>query len=318
MTSTRPPLHLLIGGATHFLAWERAHYATHFSLMDEPGPRTHLHVFGPDVLAEGLATPASRRSAYLFPGFVNPSPWWDAAVRAEMEATLADYDLVFVNPGPMAALFGHLPQTRVVPFSVDADKVPFRTRTSVRSLLHAAANYAHKDSPRSIAVMEATGLDFEVFPPRDDTIKSHWSTSRRAKLAANKLARLSHVPLRFDIGSLRYVTHEATIGRYLAHDGFVHVAAPVPPGLDGLYTATLIEAGLSGAIVFWHDTHGLGGFLDTVVETPVEPEAAAGVILDAIGSLDLAEHSRATQTELRAHFSPAPAVGRRAAAILEL
>jgi len=316
---TRPPLHLHIGAATHFLGWERPRYAEHFDLLEQPRADAHLHVFGPDVLDAGAALPASSRSAYLFPGFVDPSPYWDEASRRRTEDVLqSSYDLVFVNPGPMAALFGHLPHTRIVPFSVDVAKVPFRARTEVRTLLHASADYAHKDWPRSEAVMAATGLPHEVFPPRDDTIKRHWTNGRIARLRANLVLRTVHLPWRFPVGVLRYVPHEVTIARYLAHDGFVHVAGPAPPGLDGLYTATLIEAGLSGAITFWHDTLGLGGFLDTVVELPLDPPAAADALLRAIDAMDVADRSRATHAEMLATFSPAAAVAKRAAAILEL
>ena len=317
--TTEPPLHLHVGGATHFLTWERPVYASRFRLVAAPQPDAHLHAFGPDVLESGAALPASSRSIYLFPGFVPRSPFFDDEVRRHWEDVLRSaYDLVFVNPGPMAALFGHLPQARVVPFSVDVGLVPFRERTAVRSLLHASADYPQKDWPRSEATMAATGLPYEVFPPRDETIKHHWSRSRLARLRANRVLRTLRVPWRLRTTPGRYVPHSATIERYLAHDGFVHVAAPVAPALDGLYTATLIEAGLSGAITFWHDTHGLGGFLETVVEVPGEPGPAATAVLQAIEDMDVAERSRATRDEMLRTFAPEHAVTRRTAAIAQL
>jgi hypothetical protein len=114
----------------------------------------------------------------------------------------------------------------------------------------------------------------------------------------------------------RYVDHGVLVRKYQQYDGFVHVAAPTPPVVDGLYTATVLEAGCSGALLFWHDTHGLGGFLESVFELPVDPAAAAERILDVRANVDVAAHSRATRDEVATRFAPARAVAQRSGAIL--
>lgn len=110
------------------------------------------------------------------------------------------------------------------------------------------------------------------------------------------------------------MSHEAMFDKYLAHDGFVHVARDIghPLYLDGKYTATLIEAGISGAVVFWHDTFGLGNTLETVYSVPLDPVAAAAAIREVSAEIDIKAHSRATHVELLAASDPRTSVEARA------
>jgi hypothetical protein len=119
---------------------------------------------------------------------------------------------------------------------------------------------------------------------------------------------------------LRYMNHAMVVKKYQEYDGFVHVAAPFfdKTYVDGKYTACLLEAGATGAILFWHDTLGLGNDLETVFELPVEPEAAAREVLRIRQNLDVEKHSRLTQQEIRDRFAPEPSVGQRCARMLEV
>jgi hypothetical protein len=105
--------------------------------------------------------------------------------------------------------------------------------------------------------------------------------------------------------------------RYLRHDGFVHNAGDIadPVYVDGKYTATVIEAGLSGAIIFWHDAFGLGNDFETVFELPLAPDDAAEVILDVASHIDVTRHSRRTREEFLERSDPETSVAVRAAVI---
>jgi hypothetical protein len=117
-----------------------------------------------------------------------------------------------------------------------------------------------------------------------------------------------------------YVSHSRVIRKYQQYDGFVHVAAekPSPVYIDGKYTAALLEAGLTGAILFWHDTLGLGNDLETVFNLPLEPEEAARELRHIRENLDVERHSRLTREEILEKYSPARSISYRAARIKEL
>lgn len=315
----RPKLYLAVGQAGHFLRWERPEFARHFELVDHPAHDVAVHGFGPDVLEEVASVPAAHRSILVLPGFRATSPFFDGAYRDESAAVLRGLDAVFVNPGPLAAAYAGLPNLTVVDFSVDVDALPSSAshRTTLDSLLHASADYPQKDWRRSREVMRRTGLRHEVFPPRrPGGVGSSLTTATKAKRKLNYWSARVGLGARFDVPRARYVDHRVLIRKYLEHDGFVHVAAPTPPVVDGLYTATLMEAGCTGALLFWHDTHQLGGFLETVFELPVDPSAAAERILDIRASVDVRAHSEATRAEVADRFAPGRAVGQRCAAIL--
>lgn len=304
--------------ASHFLRWERRHYARHFDLVDAPAPDVAVHGFGADVLDLVASVPACHRSLLVLPGFRATSPFFDTALRDRSATLLRGLDLVFANPGPMAAAYHDLPNLQIVDFSVDVDGLPAPVeRTRLDSLLHASADYPQKDWRRSEEVMRRTGLRHEVFPPRvAGGVGSHLRASTKVKRKLNRWSARLGIGVRLPVPPARYVDHDVLVRKYLEHDGFVHVAAPTPPVVDGLYTATLMEAGCTGALLFWHDTHGLGGFLETVFELPVEPAAAAERILDVRSSIDPRAHSRATREEVAARFAPARAVAQRCEAIL--
>ncbi len=173
-----------------------------------------------------------------------------------------------------------------------------------------------KDWQRSASVMAKTGLPFEVFPPRSARAIAEYD--ERARQADDDRRRRGEaVPERLPAG---YFTHEETIEVYHRHDGFVHVARDVrhPEYIDGKYTAAFIEAGVSGALLFWHDTWGLGNNLETAFALPVDTRDAAARILDIRASVDIERHSLATREEMLATYNVNASVGTRARRMLEL
>jgi hypothetical protein len=127
------------------------------------------------------------------------------------------------------------------------------------------------------------------------------------------LAEKKHLPY-------GYVDHKEVVKKYQRYDAFVHVASDIKnpqDGIDGKYTAALIEAGLTGAILFWHDTYNLGNGLETAFNLPLDPKKAAEQILTIRNSIDVFEHSRRTHEEIMDTFNPVKSVKIRAQKILE-
>ena len=303
-------LYLHVGKAQHFLRWERAEFARHFDLVDAPSPDAALLSFGPDVFEEAATLPARGRFAVLFPGF-SFNPVRDMALRDRQRSLITHaFDQVFINPGPLEIAYAGLDNVSFYPFSVDTSLVGFRRhRTGLDSLLHVSHDNPQKDWHRSASVMTKTGLPFEVFPPRDPVVLTrHVRALERRNAVRRLVGRRSRGVL-----PIGYFDHARTIREYHRFDGFVHVARDVrhPEFIDGKYTAALIEAGVSGAILFWHDTWGLGNGLETVFELPLDTAAAAQRILEVREGVDIEAHSRRTREEMLDTFSPTTSVGAR-------
>lgn len=321
MTS-RACLYIHVKEATHFLSWELPLWAEHFDLVPAPGPDVHVVAFGPDVIFEASEMPARARFAVLFPGF-GLNPVHNHPLRHRQLETLSSrYSEAFINRGPLEIAYRELDNIRIFPFSVDTGRIPFRPRTRLDSVLHASADFPQKDVARNVAVLRATGLPFEVFPPRPRKFFGENPLGRRlddAGHAATAFARGKWQRFTGGIGHPAYRSHEELIRRYLAHDAFVHVAADIghPLYLDGKYTATLAEAALSGALIFWHDTFGLGNQFSTVFDVPKDPAAAAAEIRAARTGIDIETHSRATREEFLFAFDPRRSLVARADVINE-
>jgi hypothetical protein len=313
----KPRLYIHLRKAVHFARWELPEFAKHFTLVDEASDDTALLSFGPDVFEEAATLPASRRFAVLLPGF-SFNPVRDLELRArQMELIDSRFTQVFINPGPLEIAYRGQSKVTVYPVSIDMAKATVRRyRSSLDSLLHVSQDNPQKDWRRSEAVMYKTGLRYEVFPPRDQKYLERKVRNIDRRNALKRRIGFATVD-RLPVG---YVTHEATIAKYQAYDGFVHVARDVrhPEFIDGMYTAAFIEAGATGAILFWHDTWGLGTPLETVFQLPENTERAAELILDVRSSLDVAKHSRLTREEMLDTFNPARSVAVRAARMLEL
>ncbi len=97
-----------------------------------------------------------------------------------------------------------------------------------------------------------------------------------------------------------YVEQDTIIKKYYSSDAFVHIAGEINNKLylDGKYTASLIEAGMAGCIIFWHDTYNLGNTLKTVFSVSSSEEIAAKEIKDILSKIDIGKHSNATRREM--------------------
>jgi hypothetical protein len=314
----RTKLSLFTGQATHFLRWEVPYFQQHFDVVSYPGHDVILLAFGPDVLETAACLPALRRVAMLFPGF-GCNPYHNLDYRAQALSIIESYyDLVFVNPGPLAEAYKSSNKVIVCNFAIDTKKIKCaKLRKSINSLIHVSADYPQKDWQRSELVMKMTSLSYEVFPPRSST---GYSFMTRVVRHLNWYSRALGLPAPFQTMPAGYVPHSVVAKKYQQYDGFVHVAEEIPHAIciDGKYTAALLEAGVTGAILFWHDTLGLGNDLETVFDLPVDPAVAASQILEIRRSLNVERHSRMTRDEILEKHDPARSIEFRAIKIKEL
>jgi len=313
MVSSKIKLYIHAVQATHFLRWEIPYFKKYFEMVERPQQDAVLFAFGADALATGANLPARIRAVLLLPGF-GYHPYHDLIQRYEMQCIVdKHYDIVFANPGPIAEAFKNHPKLRICPLSIDTDNITmYRFRKSINSLIHISADSPQKDWKRSRDTMKLTGLKYEVFPPRNNNLVYHATRWIRGKLSERNLIHVS--PL-FQAG---YVEHNKVIKKYLQYDGFVHIAGETPPVADGKYTATLLEAGLTGSILFWHDTLGLGNDFETIFSLPKDPRTAANEILNIRKSIDVEAHSRRTVEEIREKASPDKSVRLRFELISEM
>lgn len=309
----KPRLYILVKGAEHFLQWELPFFEQYFEIVDAPSKDAVLFAFGPDVMVAGAEMPALKRVVYILPGF-HYYPYFDRIHYYGMSRIIDEaYDLILANPGAIEKTFEGHPRLRICPFAVDITSIKVkRYRTQINSLLHASAPARQKDWTRSRDVMRHTGLPHEVFPPREKGVPQYLWTNFRLYLKARGL--IKNAPLLHR----GYEAHATLIAKYHEYDGFVHIAAPTPPYYDGKYTATLFEAGLTGAILFWHDTHGHGNDFETIFDLPLEPEAAAREIMEIRRSIDVEAHSRRTVEEIHERLNPAQSIRIRYDAIMEM
>jgi hypothetical protein len=167
--------------------------------------------------------------------------------------------------------------------------------------------------------MKQTGLPFEVFPQRENG-KNGVSMRDRIMWRYNKYIVHSISPTAAYRKNLGYVSHATTMQKYVEHDGFVHIARqkPMPDRLDGKYTAALLEAGVTGSLLFWHDTYNDGNDFESVFSLSSDPETAAKQILDIRSNLDIESHSKRTSDEISERCHPAGVVMQRREAIEEI
>lgn len=312
---TKPKLYIHVGLATHFLKWEIPEFAKYFDLVDHPGKDAVLLSFGPDVLEEASKMPALKRFAVLFPGF-GFNPVHNHELQKHQASIIKRFEVAFINPGPLQIAYKGLNNIKLYQFSVDVDLIGFKNyRKRIKSLIHVSNDGAQKDWERSEEIMQLTGMKHEVYPPRKHEFYQR-EVDRNDR--ANKIRKLVGLKEKAYL-PYGYVNHQKVIKKYQQYDGFVHVASDVKHRdlLDGKYTASLIEAGLTGSILFWHDTFGLGNNLETVFNLSVEPKKAAEEILDIAKSIDVRKHSELTRQEMLETFNVHDSVRTRAELILE-
>lgn len=315
MTKKKPKLHIFVKQATHFLEWERLEFEKYFNLVNRPAEDTLLMVFGPDALEEGAKLPALKRFATLFPGFGH-NPLYSEKNQSLHRGLIENYyDRVYINPGPLELAYKNLDNVEQYPFSVDTRKVTYLgPRKSVKRIVHVSSDYPQKDWIRSQEIMEKTGLRYEVFPPRDD---GFYEKDMRRNALKNKMRRVIGLT-EHKMMPKGYVEHSTIVKKYQKNDAFIHVARDIKDEvfIDGKYTACLIEAGLTGCILFWHDTFGLGNNLETVFSLPLDTDKAAAEIKRILASIDIEEHSRKTHEEMLRVFNPEVSVRTRAESML--
>lgn len=313
----KPELYIYVQGATHFLTWELPEFAKYFTLVNQPSEKVPLLCFGPDALESASRLPASKRFAVLFPGFGH-NPLYNPEIKKLHHKLIKGYfEAIFINPGPLEIAYKDLKNVYFYPFSVDTTLISVKKyRTSLDSLIHVSNNGLQKDWERSERIMQLTGLRHEVYPPRDDKVLQAHQKRNELK---NKIRRSVLLPAKKYL-PLGYVSHEMVIKKYQQYDGFVHIARDIKNRvlIDGKYTASLIEAGVTGSILFWHDTLQLGNTLETVFSLPLDEQQAADEIMQIRKSIDVERHSKRTREEMLETFNPQKSVGMRATQILEL
>ena len=117
-----------------------------------------------------------------------------------------------------------------------------------------------------------------------------------------------------------YKSHSEIMAKYKQYDGFVHIASEInhPHLLDGKYTATLLEAGLTGAILFWHDTFQLGNDFETIFSLSKDPAVAANELINIKNSIDVEKHSQKTWEEIADRCDPSKIAAFRKSIISKL
>lgn len=315
----KPKLFIHVGEAGHFLSWERPIFSKFFDLVDAPSSEAVLLAFGPDVIESGAHLPALARVGYILPGF-GYNPVYNLPLRSRMrEIAGKHYGKIFINPGPLELAYGDMDNVVLCPFGICADVIGFAGyRSSLNSLLHVSHDSPQKDWQRSRRVMQLTGLEYEVFPPRKTWIEKR---AIKYKRRCNKIStRLIKRPVFEGFEDSGYVSHQQIVEKYQSHDAFVHVAKDVksPIYIDGKYTAALLEAGMTGAILFWHDTFSLGNGFETIFSLPLDPRLAAEEILNIRQSLNVRLHSQRTREEMLAKVSADVSVAFRCEKILSL
>jgi hypothetical protein len=331
---SRIRLKIVVGKAPHFLELELPYFKKYFDVVDDCDDETVVLAYAPDVLEYAASLPGRLRTAVIFPGF-GFRPYCEPLDRAFLTGLIDKYyELVFVNPGPMEESFRETEKLVVHPFCIDLARIPFkRPRQQLNSLLHASAiGSMKKDWMRSVRAMQQTGLKWEIFPPRplvdeqNNVIESLKTNSIVYKFR-NQLLRwrnrywhaiyrrtlkLGLPPMMLPVG---YLSHDMLIKRYQQYDGFVHIAKHNLPATDAKYTATLLEAGATGSLLFWHDTLGLGNDFETIFNLPLNPTQAAKEILHIRQNVNIEQHSRQTAEEIRDRCNPDSVMRIRLAAI---
>lgn len=312
----KPDLYIHYNQATHFLRWELPYWRKHFNVRTNPSSDTVLLSFGPDALNDSLSLPSLKKFAVLFPGFSH-NPLYNPEIRELHKKLIPKFDQIFINPGPLEIAYKGNNNITFYPFSIDTKVVKLKKyRKRIDSLIHVSNPSPQKDWERSEKIMQLAGLKYAVFPPRSHKFYTKVVNRNNYKNSVRKLLSIKEK----EYLPYGYVSHQATVKMYQKYDGFVHVARDVKDKIfiDGKYTASLIEAGVTGAILFWHDTFGLGNNLKSVFSVSLEPKKAAREILDIRGSIDVEKHSRLTRQEMLDTFNPERSVRIRAEKILEL
>jgi len=208
----------------------------------------------------------------LYPGFCF-HPWKRPEQFDELKSIFSRYDGVFCHEGPVwesAKRDGTCPNFHLVPFCANTNGFKkTRKRDKFRRIIQVASPYEHKGRDISEAAMRLMPYEWELIPHKDQGF---------------------------------YVDYSILSDIYQNADGFLHPGRVGPaPGhfCDGKYTVSLIEAALSGCIIFWHDAMELGNSMKTVFEVSLDPKEIAEKIQEVVNGIDLETHSTKTAEEFR-------------------
>jgi hypothetical protein len=214
-----------------------------------------------------------RKFGILLPGF-GFHPYKRPEQVVEMKWVFEKYDAVFCDEAPVGEAIkreGTCKNFHYVPISVNSNVFKkTRKRDKFRKIIQVASHGAEKGRDVSREAMKLMPYKWELIPG--------------------------------DTESYFLRTLEQMVASYQEADGFLHPGKIGPaPGyfVDGKYTVSLIEAAMSGCIIFWHDAMNHGNSMETVFEVSLNPQEIAARVQEVVGTIDLDQHSTKTAEEFR-------------------
>ena len=213
----------------------------------------------------------------MLPGF-GFHPFKNPEQFEALKPTFARYDAVFCDEAPVweaARRDGTCRNFHKVPICANSrDFRKTRKRSEFRRVLQVASHGSEKGRDVARKAMALMPYEWEQVPAEG---REYFSVPQ------------SEMP-----------------GVFQRADGFLHPGrVGDPPGYwtDAKYTVSLIEAGMSGCVVFWHDAMGVGNSMETVFEVSLDPAEIAERVKEVAGSIDLDAHSERTSREFTAKHS---------------
>lgn len=209
----------------------------------------------------------------LLPGF-GFHPYMHPEQFDAMKHMYPKYDAIFCDEAPVGAAVardGTCKNFHIVPICCNSHVYKkTRVRDKFKRIIQVASCGHEKGRDISRAAMQLMPYEWELYPKETQLYGS--------------------IP----IGHMVDIFQNA--------DGFLHPSKIGPPPgywTDAKYTVSLIEAGMSGCIIFWHDIMKHGNSMETVFEVSLNPLEIAERIQEVVGSIDLEKHSQKTSEEFR-------------------
>lgn len=221
--------------------------------------------------------PTKLKFGIVLPGF-SFHPFNHPEHVEALKPCLSKYDAVFCDEAPVGYSFqrnGTIKNFHIVPICCNTrDFKKTRVRDKFKRIIQVASHGSEKGRFEAKAAMKLLPYEWQQYPG---------DTENYFKIPQNEMPNI-----------------------FQNADGFLQPGRiGDPPGrfMDAKYTVSLIEAGLSGCIIFWHDVMGIGNSMKTVFEVPLNPKGMAERIKDVVSSIDLEKHSILTAEEFREKHS---------------